>query len=62
MPETATADLRTARDAVVREHMDSENRLDFEFTGDRIVCERVYFDTATIFRQIGLLDDPAGPP
>jgi len=27
----------------------------FEFEGDRITCERVYFDTATIFRQLGLL-------
>ncbi len=26
----------------------------FEFDGDRIVCERVYFDTATILRQLGL--------
>ncbi|HMJ76587.1 MAG TPA: ester cyclase [Iamia sp.] len=26
----------------------------FEFDGDRITCERVYFDTATIFRQLGL--------
>jgi steroid delta-isomerase-like uncharacterized protein len=27
----------------------------FEFDGDRITCERVYFDTATILRQLGLL-------
>ncbi|HEV7722059.1 MAG TPA: ester cyclase [Iamia sp.] len=27
----------------------------FEFAGDRITCERVYFDTATMFRQLGLL-------
>lgn len=27
----------------------------FEFAGDRIVCERVYFDTATILRQLGLV-------
>src|SRR4051794_33154498 len=26
----------------------------FEFTGDRITCERVYFDAATILRQLGL--------
>jgi len=26
----------------------------FFFDGDRIVCERVYFDSATILRQIGL--------
>lgn len=28
----------------------------FFFQGDRIVCERVYFDTATILRQLGLLE------
>ncbi|MBI5103853.1 MAG: ester cyclase [Solirubrobacterales bacterium] len=30
----------------------------FEFApgGDRVVCERVYFDAATIARQLGLLD------
>lgn len=28
----------------------------FLFEGDRIVCERVYFDTMTILRQLGLLD------
>ena len=27
----------------------------FFFEGDRIVCERVYFDQATILRQLGLL-------
>jgi steroid delta-isomerase-like uncharacterized protein len=26
----------------------------FEFAGDRIVCERVYFDAATLLRQLGL--------
>ena len=26
----------------------------FVFAGDRIVCERVYFDSATILRQLGL--------
>ncbi len=26
----------------------------FEFDGDRITCERVYFDAATILRQLGL--------
>jgi steroid delta-isomerase-like uncharacterized protein len=26
----------------------------FVFHGDRIVCERVYFDSATILRQLGL--------
>lgn len=28
----------------------------FEFVDDRIVCERVYFDTATILRQLGIVD------
>lgn len=142
-PEPSTVAIRTAREAVVREHMDSENRQDFEttlatfahpryeliatgqvfdgadevmgyyrasreafpdqrnevhalhhtddgvvvefdllgthdgpflgfdptgrefrcrmaalfiFDGDRIVCERVYFDSATILSQLGLLD------
>jgi ketosteroid isomerase-like protein len=27
----------------------------FIFDGDRIVCERVYFDSATILRQLGLM-------
>jgi steroid delta-isomerase-like uncharacterized protein len=27
----------------------------FEFEGEGIVCERVYFDTTTIFAQLGLL-------
>ena len=31
----------------------------FVFEGDRIVCERVYFDAATILRQLGILPDPA---
>ena len=31
----------------------------FFFQGDRIVCERVYYDTATILRQLGIL--PALP-
>jgi steroid delta-isomerase-like uncharacterized protein len=30
----------------------------FLFDGERIVCERVYFDAATILRQLGLV--PAG--
>jgi steroid delta-isomerase-like uncharacterized protein len=29
----------------------------FEADGDRIVCERVYYDSATILRQLGLLPD-----
>jgi len=29
----------------------------FFFEGDRIVCERVYFDSATILRQLGFLPD-----
>lgn len=31
----------------------------FEFAGDRITCERVYFDSGTILRQLGLAG--AGP-
>jgi len=26
----------------------------FEFAGDRITCERIYFDQATILRQLGI--------
>ena len=33
----------------------------FEFAGDRIVCERVYFDSATIMGQLGLLADRKAP-
>ena len=29
----------------------------FEPDGDHIVCERVYFDSATILRQLGLIPD-----
>lgn len=36
----------------------------FEFEDDRLVCEKVYFDSATLLRQIGMLPDadtaPAG--
>jgi steroid delta-isomerase-like uncharacterized protein len=33
----------------------------FLFEGDRLVCERVYFDAGTILRQLGLVPDlPAG--
>jgi steroid delta-isomerase-like uncharacterized protein len=27
----------------------------FEFAGDRIVCERIYFDAGTVLRQLGLV-------
>jgi steroid delta-isomerase-like uncharacterized protein len=30
----------------------------FEFEGDGLVCERVYFDSATIQRQLGIAHDP----
>ena len=30
----------------------------FTFEGDKIVCERVYFDSATILRQLGVASDP----
>jgi steroid delta-isomerase-like uncharacterized protein len=33
----------------------------FVFDGDRLVGERVYFDQATILRQLGLAHDPASP-
>jgi steroid delta-isomerase-like uncharacterized protein len=31
---------------------------EFEADGDGIVCERVYFDSATIQRQLGIAHDP----
>ena len=30
----------------------------FEFEEDRLVCEKVYFDSATLLVQIGVLPDP----
>ena len=30
----------------------------FLFEGDRLVCERVYFDVGTIMRQLGMAHDP----
>jgi steroid delta-isomerase-like uncharacterized protein len=30
----------------------------FAFEEDRLVCERVYFDSATILRQLGIAHDP----
>jgi steroid delta-isomerase-like uncharacterized protein len=30
----------------------------FEFEGEGLVCERVYFDSATILRQLGIAHDP----
>jgi steroid delta-isomerase-like uncharacterized protein len=30
----------------------------FEFEGDGLVSERVYFDSATILRQLGIAHDP----
>jgi hypothetical protein len=30
----------------------------FEFEGEGIVCERAYFDSATILRQLGIAHDP----
>jgi len=30
----------------------------FEFEGDRLVCEKVYFDVATILAQLGVLPQP----
>jgi hypothetical protein len=31
----------------------------FLFDGDRITCERVYFDQTTILRQLGIAHDPS---
>lgn len=31
----------------------------FIFDGDELVCERVYFDSATIMRQLGVAHDPS---
>lgn len=33
----------------------------FIFNQDKIVCERVYFDQATIMRQLGVAHDPSSP-
>src|SRR6476659_7066321 len=111
---TVTASLRETREQIVREHMESENRHEFdktldtfkhqrnelvalhhaddavivefdllgthkgtfrglpptgrafrcrmaaifEFEGEGLVCERVYFDSATILRQLGIAHDP----
>jgi steroid delta-isomerase-like uncharacterized protein len=30
----------------------------FLFNGDRLICERVYFDQATVLRQLGVVRDP----
>jgi SnoaL-like polyketide cyclase len=30
----------------------------FLFEGDRLVCERVYFDAGTVLRQLGIAHDP----
>ncbi len=34
----------------------------FEFDGDKLLCERVYLDMATILRQLGALPPLPGPP
>jgi steroid delta-isomerase-like uncharacterized protein len=34
----------------------------FEFDGDKLMCEKVYLDLATILRQLGALPDMPGPP
>lgn len=33
----------------------------FIFAGERIVCERVYFDQLSLLRQLGLAHDPTSP-
>lgn len=30
----------------------------FDFDEDRLICERVYFDSATVLRQLGIAHDP----
>jgi steroid delta-isomerase-like uncharacterized protein len=30
----------------------------FDFSDDRLMCERVYFDSATVLRQLGIAHDP----
>ncbi len=30
-----------------------------QFRGDKLACERIYWDQATVLRQVGLLPDPA---
>lgn len=42
------ADLRARREAIVREHLASENAHD---------CERAYFDQLTVIRRLGLAHD-----
>ena len=37
------------------EMSDEEDEAMFEFDDEGIVCERVYFDSATILRQLGLM-------
>lgn len=32
----------------------------FEFEADRLLCEKVYFDSATLLHQIGVLPEPDG--
>jgi hypothetical protein len=31
---------------------------EFVFEDDRLVCERVYFDSMTVLRQLGIAHDP----
>jgi steroid delta-isomerase-like uncharacterized protein len=33
----------------------------FEFEGDNLVCERLYFDLLTSLRQVGIARDPTTP-
>jgi hypothetical protein len=61
----AESSLRERREAVVREHMESENRHEFDVTmatfghprPARHPPRRVYFDTPTIIRQLGLMGE-----
>jgi SnoaL-like polyketide cyclase len=36
--------------------MEVQSVLIFDFEGDNLVCEKVYFDHATVLRQIGVMD------
>jgi len=43
--------------AVATARQAAERVAPFLFAGERIVCERVYFDSANILRQLGLIPD-----
>ena len=88
--KTSESSLRAERERIVREHMESENRHDFDatlasfdhpryeliatgrtfrcrmtaffiFEETRLVCERVYFDSESIRRQLTSPSAPDSP-